>query len=286
MAQTWQATTPRGEAIIAAIAADPAHTLVASDFDGTLADIVDDPSAAHVNPASRRALMRVGALVGHTAIITGRGLASVRHLGQLDDAAGLERLVVKAQYGVETWDAATGEITQPPLPPQIGQASRRVESLLGDLRGQGVDVAGVALEDKGRALGVHTRRAADPQGLLDRLRDPLLGIAEELGLHAEPGRLVMELRATPGSKAAALDAVMADRDVRVVVMIGDDLADVAAFERLHEAESDDLVVAAVASASGGEQPGVEEHADVLCAGPSGVADWLEALADAVEAARD
>lgn len=282
----FRATTPRGHAILDAIAADPAGTLVASDFDGTLADIVDDPSAAHANPRARAALQRVGALVGHVAIITGRGLASVRELGQLDDADGFERLVVKAQYGVETWDAASGEVTEPPLPTQVAQARQRVEALLADLRGAGVDVEGVGLEDKGRALGVHTRRTSDPQGLLERLRGPVAAIADELGLHLEPGRLVLELRATPGSKAAALDAVLAGRDARVLVMIGDDLADVTAFERLHELADQGLaVVAAVASASAGEQPVVEQHADVLCDGPDGVGAWLEAVADAVEARR-
>lgn len=282
---TWQATTEAGRHIIDAIAQNPANTLVASDFDGTLADIVDDPEAAGVHPAARQALMRVGALVGQVAIITGRGLDSVRRLGQLDGAAGLEHLLVKGQYGVETWDAATNTVTEPPLPPQVAQARTRVEGLLADLQGEGLDVTGVGLEDKGRALGVHTRRALDPQGTLDRLREPLQQIADDLGLHCEPGRLVIELRATPGTKAAALDEVLAAGSAQVAVMIGDDLADLTAFDRLHELQAQGLVVAAVASASSGEQPEVAARADVVCQGPAGVAAWLDAVADAVASAR-
>ena len=281
----WRPITERGETIIEAIANDPFGTLVASDFDGTLSPIVDDPNAAHIDPDAHQAFARVGALVGQPALITGRGLASVRELGGLDDAPGLERLLVKAQYGVETWDARTDTITEPPLPPQIADARTRMEALLKQWHDDGVDVAGVGLEDKGRALGVHTRRTADPDGMLARLEQPVRELANDLGLHLEPGRLVWELRANPGTKAQALDAILQLHESRIAVMIGDDLADVTAFDRLHELEGSGLVVAAVASASDGEQPAVAESADVLCQGPAGVAAWLNAVADAIEARR-
>ena len=125
--------------------------------------------------------------------------------------------------------------------------------------------------------------SADPNGMLERLREPVAEIAERHQLHIEPGRLVWELRAAKGTKAQALDAVLEAHKSRVAVMIGDDLADVTAFQRLHELEAQGLVVAAVASASAGEQPVVAEHADVLCeGGPAGVATWLDAVADALE----
>lgn len=286
----WRAITERGEAIIEAIASDPFGTLLASDFDGTLSPIVDDPTAAHIHPEAHLGFARAGALVGQPAIITGRGLASVRNLGRLDGAPGLERLLVKAQYGVETWDARTDTVTEPPLPPQIAEAMARMEELVAQWRAEGIDVEGIGLEDKGRALGVHTRRTADPDAMLARLEQPVRALAADLDLHLEPGRLVWELRATPGTKAEALDAVLAVHHSRVAVMIGDDLADVTAFDRLHELEGSEsggrgLIVAAIASASDGEQPIVAESADVLCDGPAGVAAWLNAVADAIEARR-
>lgn len=281
----WRAITERGEAIIEAIASDPFGTLLASDFDGTLSPIVDDPTAAHIHPQAHQAFARVGGLVGQPAIITGRGLASVRELGRLDAAPGLERLLVKAQYGVETWEARTDTVTEPPLPPQIAQAMTRMQALLAQWQAEGIDVEGIGLEDKGRALGIHTRRTADPDGTLARLEAPVRALAADLDLHLEPGRLVWELRATPGTKAQALDAALLIHDSRIAVMIGDDLADVTAFDRLHELEGRGLVVAAVASTSDGEQPVVAESADVLCEGPAGVAAWLNAVADAIEARR-
>lgn len=283
----WRATTERGERIIEAIAHDPFGTLLASDFDGTLSPIVDDPDAAHIDPEALRAFSRVAALVGQPAIVTGRGLGSVRELGRLDHTPGLERLVVKSQYGVETWDARTDTITEPPMPEEIGVARARMEELLDSWRADGVDVGGVGLEDKGRALGVHTRRSGSPEEMLARLEEPVRALASELGLHLEPGRLVWELRATPGTKAQALEAVLVNHASRVAVMIGDDLADLSAFDRLHDLadKHQGLTVAAVASASGGEQPVVAERADVVCDGPTGVAAWLDAVADAIESRR-
>jgi trehalose 6-phosphate phosphatase len=41
-----QAGTDQGQAGLDAILADPAHALIASDFDGTLSPIVADPALA------------------------------------------------------------------------------------------------------------------------------------------------------------------------------------------------------------------------------------------------
>ena len=41
-----RARTLDGQAGLAAMAADPAHALLATDYDGTLAPIVDDPALA------------------------------------------------------------------------------------------------------------------------------------------------------------------------------------------------------------------------------------------------
>ena len=59
-----------------------------------------------------------------------------------------------------------------------------------------VEAAGVhdaVIEDKGLAVAVHVRRSAEPQASFDRLRQPLLALAERAGLAAEPGRFVIEL---------------------------------------------------------------------------------------------
>ena len=55
--------------------ADPGGTLLALDFDGTLAHIVDDPSQAYAHERSVAALARLGRVLGQVAIVTGRPVA-------------------------------------------------------------------------------------------------------------------------------------------------------------------------------------------------------------------
>ena len=79
------------------------------------------------------------------------------------------------------------------------------------------------------ALAVHTRRAADPGSALAALRGPLGDLAERLGLAAEPGRMVIELRPPGMDKGAALRRLARERAAAAVLFCGDDLGDLPAF---------------------------------------------------------
>lgn len=266
----FRAVTERGRTAVEMIRRDPSKCLLACDFDGTLAPIVDDPSASRMLPRSRSALSRVAPRLGTFAIITGRPVATVRALGELDDQPGFESVVVLGQYGQEKWDAATGELLLPPEPVQVRAAIAELEALLaGDVPQA---VTGTTLEDKGRAVGVHTRRAAGPDEALAWLEPRVSELAERHGLPIEPGRQVIELRSATTSKGEALAELVAEHGPGMVVMCGDDLGDIPAFEYLHGLEHGICVVAGSA-----EQPEVARHADVLCDGPEGVAAWFEEL---------
>ncbi|MFV0429745.1 MAG: trehalose-phosphatase, partial [Arachnia sp.] len=83
MTGSWRAVTTDGESFFSRVSACPQHTLVASDFDGTLAPIVDDPEASRFLPAAAQAFSRLGPALGQLAISTGRGVDAVRRLGEL-----------------------------------------------------------------------------------------------------------------------------------------------------------------------------------------------------------
>ena len=73
MAILPRADGPReGRAGLAALLAAPARALIALDFDGTLAPIVDDPTQARATAAAAAALHQLAGLAGTVAIITGR----------------------------------------------------------------------------------------------------------------------------------------------------------------------------------------------------------------------
>ena len=155
----------------------------------------------------------------------------------------------------------------------MATARERLPQLLAD-----ADAAeGVWVEDKGSALAVHTRRAADPAGALAALREPLAGLAADVGLVVEPGRLVIELRPPGMDKGAALTSLVAERKAGPVLFAGDDLGDLAAFAAVRALRGDGHPGLTVCSASG-EVSELAAEADLVVDGPGGVAALLGSLA--------
>jgi trehalose 6-phosphate phosphatase len=261
-------TTAAGRAGLDAIAADPEHALIASDFDGTLAAIVPEPADARGYPGAAQALNALAKTVGTVAIITGRPAADAVALGGFGGTPGL---IVLGHYGAERWH--DGQVTAAPAP--AGIAAVR-DALPATLAAAGAP-AGTRIEDKGTALAVHTRQAADPQGTLEKLREPVARLAAETGLAVEPGRFVLEIRPTGTDKGAALRQLVRERGARCVLFCGDDLGDLAAFAAIRELRAEGVPGCAVASRSP-ESPQVAAAADLVVDGPAGVVALLAGLA--------
>ncbi|WP_394276995.1 trehalose-phosphatase [Luteococcus sp.] len=278
---TWRAVTPEGAQAIEQVAAMAAQVLLVSDFDGTLAPIVDDPTQSRPHPAALEAFAGLGRHVAQLAVVTGREVQVCRQLGGFERVPGFEKLVVLGQYGQESWDAATGEVALPPVPEQVTAAHQELEALVASA---GPELDGVVLEDKGRAIGVHTRRAADPEGAFVALQAPVARVAQAHGLLLEPGRHVIEVRSSAITKGDAIQSLVDRFSPGVVVMMGDDLGDLAAFARVVELREQGIVGIRVVAGSA-EQPDVAAQADVLCDGPSGIAAWLQDLLARVERVR-
>lgn len=279
--QLWRPVSEYGEAFEEVLLAEPGRTLLALDFDGTLAPIVEDPEDSRMHEGSAAALARLGHLVRQVAIITGRPVETIRRLGRLDERPGLDNLIVLGQYGVERYDAATGLTRSHLVADGIEEAKRELAGLLARLHEEGRDVTGVHLEDKGIAIGVHTRRAEQPERSFALLLPLVTKIAERHGLTIEPGRAVIEVRASSRTKGDALRELAAELDVRTVAMVGDDLGDLPAFEALLALRAQGLSTCSVVSASA-EQTRLSALADVNCDGPNGVAEWLADLAQRLE----
>ncbi len=254
-----------------AVVNDPSGTLLALDFDGTLAHIVDDPTQAYAHESSVAALGRLGGVLGQVAIITGRPVAQALELGGFGGRAGLERLVILGQYGAERWAASDGEPAAVERPETI---ARLGELLPGWLAERGAEH--VRVEDKGLAVAIHTRGTAP--GVLDSIAGPLAELAAELGLVVEPGRQVIELRSSGVDKGQALRSLVAETGARQVIFAGDDLGDLPAFDAVDELRESGVDGLLICSASA-EQDALVARADIVLDGPDEVAKWLEALAD-------
>jgi trehalose 6-phosphate phosphatase len=268
-----RAKTLDGQAGLAAMAADPAHALLASDYDGTLAPIVDDPALAVAAPGAVAALTRLASRVGTVAIITGRAAADAVALGGLADVPGL---IVLGHYGAQRWQA--GVLSAPPVPPGVQAVREALPGLLAEVRAP----EGTTVEDKGTALAVHTRRTADPAAAFALLREPLGRLADSAELTLEPGRLVLELRPPGMDKGTALQGLAGECGARSAAFCGDDLGDLTAFAAIGRLRAEGIPGCAVASESP-ETPQVAEAADLVVDGPLGIAAFLSALADAAGA---
>lgn len=269
---SWRVTTDAAHEFFEAAEGDPDRVLVAMDFDGTLAPLVEDPELSALHPAAVEALTRLGGSVGHLAIVTGRPVETVLRLGAFEERAGLDRLVVLGQYGVERWDAATRTVTPSEETPNVEKATADLERLLDEMA-----LPGASLELKGRAVAVHTRRCPDPASAFETLRPPVSEIARAHGLVLEPGKFVLELRASSLTKGDALRDLVRETGALAVAMCGDDLGDVPAFDLMADLRDAGLATCRVVSGSA-ELPELASRADVLADGPVGVAAWLTELA--------
>jgi trehalose 6-phosphate phosphatase len=263
-----RARTAAGQAGLDALLAAPRQALIATDFDGTLAPIVADPRDARACPGAAPVMAALAQAVGTLAVITGRPAAEAVAYGGFDAVPGL---IVLGHYGRQRWQ--DGTLTGPDPPPAV-QAARR--ALPGVLREAGA-ADGTWLEDKGDALAVHTRRTADPEAALAALRGPLAGLAARLGLAAEPGRMVIELRPPGADKGTALTHLAAERAARSVLYCGDDLGDRPAFAAVRALRDAGVQGCAVASRSA-ECPQIADAADLVVDGPDGVVALLAAIA--------
>jgi len=252
----------------APLLADPAGALVACDYDGTLAHIVDDPDAAVPAPGAVEALQGLARRVGHLAVITGRPAADLVRLGRLERVPGL---VVLGLYGRQRWQA--GALLAADPPPELVAAERAVRGLISR------DGPGLRLEHKGASLAVHSRQAADPVGGLERVRPALTEIAREYGLRVSPGRLVLELVPAGvhwSDKGFALEELAAEVAASCVLYAGDDVGDLPAFQACARLRSAGATTWSVAAAND-EAPQVAGLADVVVDGPDGVVALLTAL---------
>jgi trehalose 6-phosphate phosphatase len=266
--------TAEGKEGLAALLSNPERSVVALDFDGTLAPIVPDPDSARAHPGAVPALARLAPHLRAAVVVTGRPASVAVRYGGFAGVPGLERLTVLGHYGAERWDAVSGTVRAPAPHPGVGSVRAELPGFL-DRMGAW---RGTWIEDKGRAVAVHTRRTEDPQAAFEALREPIAELAARHGLIVEPGRLVLELRAPGMDKGVALNGYLREVQAGPVLYAGDDLGDLAAFGAVEKRRADGLPGLLVCSGNE-EVAELAARADLVVDGPAGVVRLLDALAD-------
>ena len=188
--------------------------LVASDYDGVLARLRDDPATAVPEPGTAELLARLAGVTGVTvALVSGRGVADLRA------TSGLQ--------GPFRWIGSHGAEFDGPLDGAL-RAAR--DELVAALQPLVAAVPGARLEVKPAAVAVHVRTAADAgagRALLERA-------AAAAGPHhtPKPGKDVLELAVTDADKGTALLRLRAELGAAAAVYLGDDVTDEDAFRAL------------------------------------------------------
>ncbi len=265
---------------IVAVAGD---TVVAFDFDGTVAPIVDDPAKAHIHEDAPDLLVELAEVVRALAVITGRPARQALALGGLDEVgirmAGSGReLFLFGQYGNERWSSTNRRVVSPRPPHGLSSYLRELPGLL-----RRADAPEAYVEEKGLAVAVHTRRLPDARAAFDRLLPLLRDCAARNDLMIEPGRLVAEVRASGMHKGVAVHTLVDELGAKGFLFAGDDLGDLEAFAAVAELRRAGLATLLVCSASPDAEGPDEllDLADVVVEGPDGVLDlFRQLLADA------
>jgi trehalose-phosphatase len=196
--------------------AETERLLVASDFDGTLAPIVEHPEDARPLPAAKAALEKLHTLQSTTvALVSGRALESLYRVSGFSGdiwAAG--------SHGVEL--SVDESPNKTPLTPREEERFAKLKAIIREL----VDLhQGTKYEEKPAGVALHTRglseqeAAAIEQNAADRVRD------EVEGATVRDGKAVIEFSIRPANKGDALIDLKDRSRATAVLWAGDDVTD-------------------------------------------------------------
>jgi trehalose 6-phosphate phosphatase len=262
-----QTTTAAWRGLLEPLRAEPGKAAILTDFDGTLAPIVERADDVALPEEAREVLVRLIDRYAMVGAISGRRAADVR--GRM----GLDGVAYAGNHGLELMMA--GE-TEPRPDPSVDGREGDAAAFIATVEAARLDAVGLRLEDKGPIQALHWRGVPDEARAEATAREIAVD-AGRAGLEPHWGRKVLELRPVGGGgKGVAVASLLAEDGVDRVVFAGDDRTDVDAFRRLAELrEAGELVTAirvGVLSAEG--PPEVAEESDISVEGPAG---WLEIL---------
>lgn len=245
--------------LVTPLRADPRHSAVLLDFDGTLAPIVDDPAGAMPLPGVPEVLSELADTYAIVGVVSGRPLSFLQqHLPAGVTLVGL--------YGLE--EASHGEIVVHP-------DAEHWRVVIDDVAAAAVAElpVEVGIEHKGLSLTLHVRQHPD---LAAVVADWSTAAGERTGLHVRRARMSAELHppvaADKGTVVAGLVAGLA-----AACFIGDDVGDIPAFDALDAFAADGGVAVRLVVESTETAPELARRADAFLADPSAVLAVLQAL---------
>jgi trehalose 6-phosphate phosphatase len=242
------------------------------DFDGTLANIVEDPVGARPLPGVPELLEDLALRFALVAVLSGRPPAFLHDV--LGAPKGVE---VIGLYGLARALEASGE-------------AKHWSAVIDDVVAEAVAEApeGVYVEPKGLTVTLHWRHAPEARpwviAFVERERDTR-------GLRIHSGRMERELRPPVDvDKGTVIRSLAADSPIewRAAAAFGDDMGDLPAFAALDDLAAGrsggpPVVAVRVAVVDDESPPEVAAKADLTVRGAPAAVDLLRTIARAADA---
>ncbi|MGO4238519.1 trehalose-phosphatase [Pseudarthrobacter sp. YAF2] len=198
------------------------HLLVAMDFDGTMAPIVDRAQDARPLPRSAAAFAGLAVLPRTTtALISGRALASLRQVA----SPPVDTLLI-GSHGAEAW-LGPGS-TELALEEDQKALLAEVRAVLAEIV---AEAPGTSLEDKPAGVVLHTRQADDDVAE-DAVAAARASLQDRKGVFLKEGKRVLETSVVNASKGEGVAFLRQATGATAVLFAGDDVTDEDAFGRL------------------------------------------------------
>lgn len=195
--------------------------LVALDFDGTLAPLVDEPMAARMHPASAEAVAALVAAPDTTvAFVSGRTLADLRVIAEHADGSPI---ALAASHGAQWWLPA-GYDGDSAAQPEAAEVELR-DSLRAAAEAAVADISGAWIEPKTFGFGVHTRRADEALAPAAHERVDAIMAERAPQWRRRQGHSITEYAFRAEGKDSAVERLRALTDATGVLFAGDDLTD-------------------------------------------------------------
>lgn len=247
--------------------AHPDRSGIFVDFDGTLAPIVGSPPDAVAFPGAVEVLAHLARSWGLVAVVSGRPVAFLaRHLdlSPSDHRSGVRAFGL---YGLE-WSEPDGSYR---VDPEASQWAAVVEKAA--QAAEAGAPAGLEVERKGLTLTLHWRHTPE---LAAWARGQAEAESSRSGLVWSEGRMSLELRPPVGGDKGSVVERMSG-DLSSVAYLGDDRADLDAFDALDRLATIGVATVRVAVKSSEAPADLLARADVVVDGPAGAHGLLAAL---------
>ena len=258
----------------AAVAVAPHSVLLATDFDGTLSPIVDDPAASEMIPGALQAIEALAPHMGELAVISGRPVDFLveRFPAQLTPPQlAPTQLTLVGLYGLE--QVRNGVRTD-----HHEAESWRVQVAELAATAQRAGLDGMRVELKGLSITLHYRGRPELAAPVEKYAQE---VAAATGLVARSARMSVELHPPIDVDKGSVLLGLAAPHSGPVLFIGDDVGDLPAFDALDQLAGSGTQAFKIFVQSEESDAELLERADLVLDGPPAVLSLFQHLQTAV-----